>query len=205
MEWVAIIISLCSLCISGAIYWKEYKTPFKPRYAFGFINIYAPPTESNMFRVVLNLTITNSGATDGIIKDMIIKLKDKKTKNEWFLTPQCFIDIEKFYQLQPPRREVDFVKDTFSPIYLAKKESRTEAIMFRNCTYDNKKHPLLPIKEGKYEMLILAAKEMEQYDVVIKSEINIEKDTMEKIHAEQIIALLGNDLFNLRKTYQLDQ
>lgn len=137
MAIAGLIIAVFSLIISGIVLWKNYLSPFRLKIHCGNPRLEPVPlvlkdgSTVTRFAVVLPLYFVNTGASDGIISDIVLIVSS--TQYKWL----------------------------FQPFFYTKYGIQTESVLGKRLTEDPSNKPFYPLhllgKEKIHKSIVFAA------------------------------------------------
>jgi len=160
VELAGVIIAVFALIISGLVAWKNYLSPFRVKVYCGNPRLEPVPLvlkdggTVTRFAVILPLYFANTGASDGIISDIVVIVRS--AQYTWLFQPFFYTK----YGMQTEsalgkKLTEDPSNEPFYPMHLLGKEKIHRSIVFVTLPNDERfplgDNPLLP---GRYSFQV---------------------------------------------------
>ena len=103
----------------------------------------------------MTVSISNSGAQEGVLEDLVLLVRTKRQDVNWFLVPGALVDEEKFLK-PPPNPAANWMKGFFHPLKLDGKHAEVLTVFFVVDPQHLLNRPLAEIPEGGLTITILS-------------------------------------------------
>lgn len=211
MELAGVIIAVFALIISGLVAWKNYLSPFRVK-----VNCGNPRLEPVLlylkdggtvtrFAVILPLYFANTGASDGIITDIVVIVRS--TQYTWLFQPFFYTK----YGMQTEsalgkKLTEDPSNEPFYPIHLLGKEKVYKSIVFVALPNDERfplgDNPLLPCRYGfQVQTLELSRKD---YENKLIFNVDLNKEQISSLSAGNCIIPFVEEVKQRRQSLQAE-
>jgi hypothetical protein len=191
MELAGVITGAIALIISVIVAWKNYLSPFHVEIFCGNPRLEPLPLKLEdgsmviRFSAILPLYFTNTGAREGVIRDIILVVNT--AQNEWLLQP--FFYTKYSIKTEPAlgtKLTEDPSNEPFYPVHLAGKSKVYKSIVFSLMKHDRFPLGTNPLSTGKYSFTVKTL-EVDKRDYETKLVFNI------TLNNEQINHLSAGD------------
>ena len=177
MELAGVITGAIALIISVILAWKNYLSPFHVGIFCGNPRLEPTPlkledgSEVIRFSAILPLYFTNTGAREGVIRDIILIVNSGQ--NAWLFQP--FFYTKYSMQSESPlgkKLTEDPLNEPFYPVHLAGKSKEQKSIVFVLSKHERFPMGTNPLSAGKYSFTVKTL-ELDKEDYESKLVLNV--------------------------------
>lgn len=159
MELAGVITGAIALIISLVLAWKNYLSPFNVEIFCGYPRLEPLPLKLEdgtmviRFSAILPLYFTNTGAREGVIRDIILVVNSDQ--NEWLFQPFFYTT---YSMKTKPALGTELTEDPsnepFYPVHLAGKSKVYKSIVFSLLKHERFPLGTNPLSTGKYSFTV---------------------------------------------------
>jgi hypothetical protein len=206
-----LIIAVFSLIISGIVLWKNYLSPFRLKVYCGNPRLEPVPLALKdggtvtRFAVILPLYFANTGASDGIISDIVMIVRS--TEYTWLFQPFFYTKYSIQTESALGRKLTeDPSNEPFYPLHLLGKEKIHRSIVFVSLPkvegFPLGDNPLLP---GRYTFQVRTLElSRKDYENKLTFNLDLSKEHISSLSAANCIIPFIEEVKQKRRSLQAE-
>lgn len=205
MEVAGFVTGIIALLISGFIVYKNYLSPCNIKVYCGNPRLEPMPQRFKdgsavmRFSTILPLYLTNTGAREGIISDVMLVVKSDQ--NEWLFQP--FFYTKYSMETEPSFGKKIFddpLNEPFHPIHLAGKSKVYKSIAFALLKHENFPLGTNPLVAGNYNFAVRTLEAgKEEYETSLVFNIDLNDERVANLSNGNIVIAFLKEILNKRQ------